>query len=178
MGIYLSIYLSFNLSISSLYNLQSCHRGLNLEFRSLYNLIDTSRQIYTQSPLPLSVLGHSQRVYTPQLLHPSLYYNLCSLQLVHCLIGPRHLVPIRLIILLHISLWSPLHLRNISIQYHRDCKVSVILNGYVPQMQRRPERYMEENNKSYRDEMAWANEAVYKLQGAKIVVETRMEEFC
>ena len=57
-----------------------------------------------------------------------------------------------------------------------DFAVSVILNGYVPQMQRRPERYMEENNKSYRDEMAWANEAVYKLQRAKIVVETRMEE--
>ena len=57
-----------------------------------------------------------------------------------------------------------------------DFAVSVILNGYVPQMQRRPERYMEENNKSYRDEMVWANEAVYKLQRAKIVVETRMEE--
>ena len=57
-----------------------------------------------------------------------------------------------------------------------DFAVSVILNGYVPQMQRKPERYMEENNKSYKDEMLWANEAVYKLQRAKIVVETRMEE--
>ena len=44
--------------------------------------------------------------------------------------------------------------------------VSVILNGYVPQMQREPERYKEGNNKSYKDERAWANEAVYKLQRA------------
>ena len=57
-----------------------------------------------------------------------------------------------------------------------DFAVSVILNGYVPQMQRKPERYMEKNNKLYRDEMAWANEAVYKLQRAKIVAETRMED--
>ena len=56
-----------------------------------------------------------------------------------------------------------------------DFAVSVILNGYVPQMQRNPERYQEKNNKSYRDEMVWANEAVYKLQRAKIVVETRKE---
>ena len=32
--------------------------------------------------------------------------------------------------------------------------VSVILNGYVPQMQRQPERYKEGNNKSYNDERA------------------------
>ena len=54
--------------------------------------------------------------------------------------------------------------------------VSVILNGYVPQMQREPERYKEGNNKSYKDERAWANEAVYKLQRAKIVRETKLEE--
>ena len=51
-----------------------------------------------------------------------------------------------------------------------DFAVSVILNGYVPQMQRRPERYMEDNNKLYKDEKVWVNEAVYKLQRAKIVV--------
>merc|ERR1711867_403078 len=56
-----------------------------------------------------------------------------------------------------------------------DFAVSVILNGYVPQMQRNPEKYQEKNNKSYRDEMAWANEAVRKLQRAKVVVEIRKE---
>merc|ERR1711867_98607 len=56
-----------------------------------------------------------------------------------------------------------------------DFAVSVILNGYVPQMQRNPEKYQEKNNKSYREEMAWANEAVRKLQGAKLVVEIRKE---
>ncbi len=54
--------------------------------------------------------------------------------------------------------------------------MSVILNGYVPQMQREPERYKEGNNKSYKDERVWANEAVYKLQRAKIVRETKLEE--
>ena len=33
-----------------------------------------------------------------------------------------------------------------------DFAVSVILNGYVPQMQRNPEKYQEKNNKSYRGE--------------------------
>ena len=42
-------------------------------------------------------------------------------------------------------------------------------------MQRNPERYQEKNNKSYRDEIVWANEAVCKLQRAKIIVETRKE---
>ena len=56
-----------------------------------------------------------------------------------------------------------------------DFAVLVILNGYVPQMQSNPEWYQERNNKSYREEMVWANEAVYKLQRAKIVVETRKE---
>ena len=53
-----------------------------------------------------------------------------------------------------------------------DFAVSVILNGYVPQMQRNPERYRERNNKSYREELVWANEAVSKLLGAKIIAET------
>ena len=51
----------------------------------------------------------------------------------------------------------------------------MIINGYVPQLQSNPERYQERNNKSYREELVWANEAVYKLQRAKIVVETRKE---
>ena len=56
-----------------------------------------------------------------------------------------------------------------------DFAVLVILNGYVPQLQSNPERYQERNNKSYREERVWANKAVYKLQRAKIVVETRKE---
>ena len=54
--------------------------------------------------------------------------------------------------------------------------VSVIMNGYVPQMQREPERYKESNNKSYKEERAWANEAVGKLLRAKIVRDTSLEE--
>ena len=54
--------------------------------------------------------------------------------------------------------------------------VSVIMNGYVPQMQREPEKYRESNNKSYKEERAWANEAVGKLLRAKIIRETSSEE--
>ena len=42
-----------------------------------------------------------------------------------------------------------------------DFAVSVICNGYVPQMRRNPGKYMEKNNKSYKEERSWANEAVY-----------------
>ena len=56
-----------------------------------------------------------------------------------------------------------------------DFAVSVILNGYLPQLQCNPEKYCEGNNKSYKEEKVWANEAVFKLQRAKIVVETIRE---
>ena len=56
-----------------------------------------------------------------------------------------------------------------------DFAVSVILSGYIPQLQCNPEKYRERNNKSYKDERVWANEAVFKLQRAKIVVETSRE---
>ena len=57
-----------------------------------------------------------------------------------------------------------------------DFAISVIKNGYVPQMRCNPERYRERNNKSYMDERAWANEAVFKLQKVKIVTETSRED--
>ena len=46
---------------------------------------------------------------------------------------------------------------------------------YIPQLQCNPEKYCERNNKSYKEERVWANEAVFKLQRAKIVVETSRE---
>ena len=53
-----------------------------------------------------------------------------------------------------------------------DFAVSVVLNGYVPQMWRNLEKYEERNNRSYRMEKSWANEAVAKLLKAKLVCET------
>ena len=67
----------------------------------------------------------------------------------------------------HVSFWQE--------SRASDFAVLVILNGYVPQLQCYPEKYREKNNKSYKDERAWANEAVLKLQRAKIVVETDRE---
>ena len=42
-------------------------------------------------------------------------------------------------------------------------------------MQRNPERYRERNNKLYREELVWANEAAFKLLRAKIIEETSEE---
>ena len=49
--------------------------------------------------------------------------------------------------------------------------VSVVENGYVPQMWENPQNYEEKNNGSYREEKVWANEAVFKLARAKLVRE-------
>ena len=49
--------------------------------------------------------------------------------------------------------------------------VSVVENGYVPQMWENPQEYEEKNNGSYREEKSWANEAVSKLVRAKLVRE-------
>ena len=57
-----------------------------------------------------------------------------------------------------------------------DFAVSVILNGYVPQLQFSPERYREGNNKSYKDKREWANKAVFKLKKTKIVVKASRED--
>ena len=54
--------------------------------------------------------------------------------------------------------------------------ISVIENGYVPQLWDNPEKYEEENNKSYKNEKDWANDAVRKLKEAKLVKEVRKEE--
>ena len=54
--------------------------------------------------------------------------------------------------------------------------ISVIENGYVPQLWDNPEKYEEENNKSYKNERDWANNAVRKLKEAKLVREVRKEE--
>ena len=49
--------------------------------------------------------------------------------------------------------------------------MSVVENGYVPQMWENPQNYEEKNNGSYREEKVWANEAVFKLARAKLVRE-------
>ena len=54
--------------------------------------------------------------------------------------------------------------------------ISVVENGYVPQLWENPPRYEEKNNMSYRKERLWTNEAVWKLERAKLVREVRKEE--
>ena len=49
--------------------------------------------------------------------------------------------------------------------------VSVIENGYVPQIWENLQEYEEKNNGSYREEKSWANEAMSKLVRAKLVRE-------
>ena len=51
--------------------------------------------------------------------------------------------------------------------------ISVIENGHVPQLWDNPEKYEEENNKSYKNERDWANNAVRKLREAKLLREVR-----
>ena len=50
-----------------------------------------------------------------------------------------------------------------------DFAISIVENGYIPQMWDNPQNYEERNNGSYRDERVWANEAVIKLLRAKLV---------
>ena len=47
--------------------------------------------------------------------------------------------------------------------------ISVVENGYVPQLWENPPRYEESNNMSYRKERLWANKAVFKFDRAKLV---------
>ena len=56
--------------------------------------------------------------------------------------------------------------------------VSVVENGYVPQMWENPQNYEEKNNGSYREEKVWANEAVFKLARAKLVREVDRRSLC
>ena len=44
--------------------------------------------------------------------------------------------------------------------------ISVVENGYVPQMWENPQEYEEKNNGSYREEKSWANKAVASLARA------------
>ena len=44
--------------------------------------------------------------------------------------------------------------------------ISVVENGYVPQLWENPPRYEEKNNFLYRKERLWANEVVWKLERA------------
>ena len=59
-----------------------------------------------------------------------------------------------------------------------DFAVSVVENGYVPQMWENPQNYEEKNNGSYREEKVWANEAVFKLAKAKLVREVDRWSLC
>ena len=60
-----------------------------------------------------------------------------------------------------------------------DFALSVVKNGYVPQLWENPERYEEANNKSYMREKEWARMAVEKLREARLVVEIgRKELWC
>ena len=43
---------------------------------------------------------------------------------------------------------------------------SVIRNGYIPSFSEMPPRYRELNNKSYKENKCWANEAVAKIVAA------------
>ena len=52
-----------------------------------------------------------------------------------------------------------------------DFAKSVIRNGYIPQLGKMPTFYSEQNNKSYRDNSTFANEAVLKLLSVGIVAE-------
>ena len=57
-----------------------------------------------------------------------------------------------------------------------DFALSVVKNGYVPQLWGNPEWYEEPNNKSYVKEREWAKVAVEKLREARLVVEIGREE--
>ena len=59
-----------------------------------------------------------------------------------------------------------------------DFAVSVVENGYVPQMWENPQNYEEKNNGSYREEKVWANEVVFKLAKAKLVREVDRRSLC
>ena len=63
----------------------------------------------------------------------------------------------------HVSFWKESGASNFAI--------SVVENGYVPQMWENPQEYEEKNNGSYREERIWANEAVGKLVRARLVRE-------
>ena len=52
-----------------------------------------------------------------------------------------------------------------------DFALSVVKNGYVPQLWENPEGYEEPNNKSYEREKDWAKIAVEKLKEARLVEE-------
>ena len=52
-----------------------------------------------------------------------------------------------------------------------DFALSVVRNGYVPQLWENPEGYEEPNNKSYEREKDWAKVAVGKLKEARLVEE-------
>ena len=56
--------------------------------------------------------------------------------------------------------------------------VSVVENGYVPQMWENPQEYKEKNNGSYREEKVWANEAVMKLWRVKLVWKVDRSRLC
>ena len=49
--------------------------------------------------------------------------------------------------------------------------ISVVENGYVPQMWENPQEYEEKNNGSYREEKSWANKVVVELVRARLVRE-------
>ena len=57
-----------------------------------------------------------------------------------------------------------------------DFALSVVKNGYVPQLWENPERYEEPNNKSYEREKEWVKVAVEKLKEARLVEETGRED--
>ena len=63
----------------------------------------------------------------------------------------------------HVSFWKESGASNFAI--------SVVENGYVPQMWENPQEYEEKNNGSYREEKSWANEAVASLVRARLVRE-------
>ena len=56
--------------------------------------------------------------------------------------------------------------------------VSVVENGYVPQIWENPQNYEEKKNGSYREEKVWANKVVFKLARAKLVREVDRRSLC
>ena len=54
--------------------------------------------------------------------------------------------------------------------------LSVIRNGYVPQLAENPRKYEEPNNMSYKNGRDWAKTAVGKLKDAKLVAEVSRED--
>ena len=57
-----------------------------------------------------------------------------------------------------------------------DFALSVVKNGYVPQLWESPDGYEEPNNKSYVREKEWARIAVEKLKEARLVEEIGRED--